>query len=153
MEVYNSKEQYLALVNEWEMWEPNDKTRKDLIRTKWRREEQDKKKKCIEEKRPWWENEEQGYASDLELNAEYDLDKITCEKVGQELGEYEEEELEDHDKKGEEEEEEEAGWEQEEDKSVGNDVDANNEHDEDNQKSASKPVREVENRRSTRQRK
>ena len=72
------------------------------------KEEQDKKKK-FEEKRPWWENEEQGYASDLELNAEYDLDKITCEKVGQELGEYEEEELEDHDKKGEEEEEEEAG--------------------------------------------
>jgi hypothetical protein len=112
-EVYNSKEQFSALVNEWEMWEPNNQTRKDPIRTKWRREEQDKKKKSgndkIEEKRPWWENEEQGYASDLELNAEYDLDKTTCEKVEQELGEYEEEELEDHDKKGEEEEEEEAG--------------------------------------------
>ncbi len=51
-------EQFLALVNGWEMWEPNDKTRKDPIRTKWRREEQDKKKKSIEEKRPWWENEE-----------------------------------------------------------------------------------------------
>ena len=104
------------------MWEPNNKTRKDPIRTKWRRGEQDKKKKSsndkIEEKRPWWENEKQGYASDLELNAEYDLDKITCEKVEQELGEYEEEELKDHDKKGEEEEEEEAGWEQEEDGSV-----------------------------------
>ncbi len=135
------------------MWEPNDKTRKDLIRTKWRREEQDKKKKKIKEKRPWQENEEQGYASDLELNAEYDLDKITCEKVGQELGEYEEEELEDHDKRGKEEDKEEAGREQEEDKSVGNDVDDNDEDDEDNQKSASKPVREVENRHSTRQRK
>ncbi len=117
-----------------------------------------KKKKSgkdrIEEKRPWWENEEQGYASDLELNAEYDLDKITCEKVEQELGEYEEEESEDHDKKGEEEEEEEeAGREQEEDGSVGNDVDDDDEDDEDNQKSASKPVREEENRRSTRQRK
>ncbi len=106
MEVYNSKEQFSALVNGWEMWEPNDKTRKDPIRTKWRREERNKKKK-IEEKRPWWENEEQGYAYDLEMNAEYDLDKITCEKLGQELGEYEEEELEDHDEKGEEEEEEE----------------------------------------------
>ncbi len=42
------------------------------------------------------------------MNAEYDLDKITCEKVVQEVGEYEEEELEDHDKKGEEEEEEAA---------------------------------------------
>ncbi len=105
MEVYNSKEQFSVMVNGWEMWEPNDKTRKDPIRTKSRREEQDKKKK-FEEKRLWWENEEQGYASDLELNAEYDLDKITCEKVGQEIGEYEEEELEDNDKKGGKEEEE-----------------------------------------------
>jgi hypothetical protein len=82
-----------------------------------------------------WENEEQGYASDLELNAEYDLDEITGEKVEQELGEYEEEELEGHDKKEEEEEEEEeaAGWEQEEDGSVGNDVDDDDEDDEDNQ--------------------
>jgi hypothetical protein len=83
-EVYNSKEQFSVPVNGWEMWELNNKTRKDPIRTKWRREEQDKKKKSgkdkIEEKRPWWENEEQGYTSDLDLNAEYDLDKITCEK-------------------------------------------------------------------------
>ncbi len=35
MEVYNSKEQFSALVNGWEMWEPNNKTRKDPIRTKW----------------------------------------------------------------------------------------------------------------------
>jgi hypothetical protein len=152
-EVYNSKEQFSELVKGWEMWEPNDKTRKDPIRTKWRREEQDKKKKSIKEKRPWWENEEQGYASDLELNAEYDLDEITCEKVGHELGEYEEEELENHDKKGEEEEEEEAGREQKEDRSVGNDVDDEDEDDEDNQKSASKPVRKVENRCLRRQRK
>ncbi len=77
-------------------------------------------------------NEEQGYASDLELNAEYDLDEITCDKVVQELGEYEEEE---------------AGREQEEDGSVHNDVDDNDEDDEDNQKYASKPVMEQENRR------
>ncbi len=55
--------------------------KKDPIRTKWRREEQDNNKKSGEEKRLWWENEEQGYASDLELNAEYDLDEITCDKV------------------------------------------------------------------------
>jgi hypothetical protein len=39
MEVYNSKEQLSVLVNGWEMWEPNNETRKDPIRTKWRREE------------------------------------------------------------------------------------------------------------------
>jgi hypothetical protein len=138
MEVYNSKEQFSALVNGWQTWEPNDKTRKDPIRTKWRREEQDNNKKSGEEKRPWWENEEQGYASDLELNAEYDLDEITCDKVVQELGEYEKEE---------------AGGEQEEDGIVQNDVDDYDEDDEDNQKYASKPVMEQENRRSSRQRK
>ena len=137
-EVYNSKEQFSALVNGWEIWEPNNKTKKDPIRTKWRREEQDNNKKSGEEKRPWWENEDQGYASDLELNAEYDLDEITCDKVVPELGEYEEEE---------------AGREQEEDGSVQNDVDDNDEDDEDNQKYASKPVMEQENHRSTRQRK
>ncbi len=72
------------------------------------------------------------------MNAEYDLDEITCEKVEQELREYEEEE---------------AGWEQEEDGSVQNDVDHDDEDDEDNQKYASKPVMEQENCRSTRQRK
>jgi hypothetical protein len=126
------------LVNGWEIWEPNNKTRKDPIRTKWRREEQDSNKKSGEEKRLWWENEEQGYAFDLELNAEYDLDKITCEKVEQELGEYKEEE---------------AGQEQKEDESVQNDVNDDDEDDEDNQKYASKPVMEQENCRSTRQRK
>ncbi len=34
MEVYNSKEQFSALVNGWEVWEPNNKTRKDPIRKK-----------------------------------------------------------------------------------------------------------------------
>ncbi len=138
MEVYNSKEQFSVLVNGWEIWEPNNKTRKDPIWTKWRREEQDNNKKSGEEKRLWWENEEQGYASDLELNAEHDLDKITCEKVEQELGEYEEEEV---------------GREQEEDGIVQNDVDDDDEDDEDYQKYASKPVMEQENCHSTRQRK
>jgi hypothetical protein len=136
-EVYNSKEQFSALINGWEIWEPNNKTRKNPIRTKWRREEQDNKKSG-EEKRPWWENEEQGYASDLKLNAEYDLDKITCDKVVQKIGEYEEEE---------------TGEEQEEDGSVQNDVDDNDEDDDNNQKYASKPVMEQENGHSTRQRK
>jgi hypothetical protein len=53
-EVYSSKEKFSALVNRWEIWEPNDKARKDPIRTKWRREEQDNNEKSGEEKRPWW---------------------------------------------------------------------------------------------------
>ncbi len=72
------------------------------------------------------------------MNAEYDLDNLTCDKVVQKLGDYEEEE---------------AGQEQEEDGSVQNDVYDNDEDDEDNQKYASKPVMEQENCHSTRQRK
>ncbi len=53
-EVYNSKEHFSALVNGWEIWEPNNKTRKDPIRTKWRMEEKDNNKKSGEEKRPCW---------------------------------------------------------------------------------------------------
>ncbi len=32
-EVYNTKEQCLALINGWENWEPKDKSKKDPIRT------------------------------------------------------------------------------------------------------------------------
>jgi len=34
-EVYNSKEEFTALVNGWEKWEPRDKRKKDAIRTVW----------------------------------------------------------------------------------------------------------------------
>ncbi len=62
------------------------------------------------------------------MNAEYDLDKITCEKVEQELGEYDEEE---------------AGQEQEEDGSVQNHVDDN---DEDDKKTKNVPVNQLWNK-------
>ncbi len=35
-DVYNTQKQLSALVNGWERWEPDDKTEKDPLRTRWR---------------------------------------------------------------------------------------------------------------------
>jgi hypothetical protein len=42
-EAYNSKEQFLALINGWENWEPKDKSKKDAIRTYWMRDKDEEK--------------------------------------------------------------------------------------------------------------
>ena len=79
--VYNSKEQFLALINGWENWEPKDKSKKDAIRTYWTRDEDEEKKmsskKNSPQKKPWWEVEDEGYDSDLDLKAEYDWEDTT----------------------------------------------------------------------------
>ncbi len=75
-EMYNSKEQFSALINGWEKWEPKDKSKKDAIRTYWTRDEDEEKKmrskKNSPQKKPWWEVEDEGYNLDLDLKAEYD---------------------------------------------------------------------------------
>jgi hypothetical protein len=38
------KELFLALVNGWERWEPDDRTKKDLIRTRWIAPGEDRRK-------------------------------------------------------------------------------------------------------------
>ena len=87
-EVYNTKEQFTALINGWENWEPKDKSRKDAIRTYWRNEERDDEKKAENiypsEEKPWWD--EGGYDSDLGLKAEYDWEDKTLTKVQKEIG-------------------------------------------------------------------
>ena len=35
MDVYKSKELFSALVNGWDRWEPEDRTKKDPIKTRW----------------------------------------------------------------------------------------------------------------------
>ena len=51
-EVYNSKEQFLALINGWENWEPKDKSKKDAIRTYWMRDKDEEKKMSSEKNSP-----------------------------------------------------------------------------------------------------
>ncbi len=61
-EVYNSREQCLALLNRWENWEPKDKSKNNPIRTYWRRDKGDVKKKSEKndshQEKPWWEVED-----------------------------------------------------------------------------------------------
>jgi hypothetical protein len=40
--VYNDKEELSDLCNKWERWEPEDKSRKNPVRTYWRRNEEQK---------------------------------------------------------------------------------------------------------------
>jgi len=65
--VYNDKDELSDLCNKWERWEPEDKSRKNPIRTYWRRNEE--QKDDIEEEEPieWWEKEQNvGYTEDDE---------------------------------------------------------------------------------------
>jgi len=53
--VYSDKDELSDLFNKWERWEPEDKSRKNPVRTYWRRNEE--QKDDIEEEEPieWWE--------------------------------------------------------------------------------------------------
>jgi hypothetical protein len=86
-EVYNSKEPFLALINGWENWEPKDKSKKDAIRTYWMRDNEEKKMSSKKNsKNPWWEVEDEGYDTDLDLKAEYDWEDKTIGKIKERLG-------------------------------------------------------------------
>jgi len=65
--VYNDKDELSDLCNKWKRWEPEDKSRKNPVRTYWRRNEE--QKDDIEEEEPieWWEQEQHvGYTEDDE---------------------------------------------------------------------------------------
>lgn len=65
--VYSDKDELSDLFNKWERWEPEDKSRKNPVRTYWRRNEE--QKDDIEEEEPieWWEEEQNvGYTEDDE---------------------------------------------------------------------------------------
>jgi hypothetical protein len=89
IEVYNSKEQFLV-INGWENWEPKDKSTKDAIRTYWTRDKDEEKKMSSKKNspqiKPWWEVEDEGYDSDLDLKAEYDWEDTTVGKIKERLG-------------------------------------------------------------------
>ena len=55
--MYSDKDELSDLFNKWEQWEPEDKSRKNPVRTYWRRDEE--QKDDIEEEEPieWWEEE------------------------------------------------------------------------------------------------
>ena len=65
--MYNDKEELSDLCNKWERWESEDKSRKNPVRTHWRRNEEQKDDIEEEEQNEWWEQElNVGYREDDE---------------------------------------------------------------------------------------
>ncbi len=85
-EVYNPKKEFTVLINGWEKWEPKDKSKKNAIRTVWRTPDGRKSDgESPQEKKHWWEKEREGYDTDMNLKAEFDLDEDVVRKaVGKE---------------------------------------------------------------------
>ena len=70
--VYNDKEELSDLCNKWERWEPEDKSRKNPVRTYWRRSEEQKDDIEEEEEVKWWVEQNVGYYND-ESDQERDI--------------------------------------------------------------------------------
>ena len=71
-QVYNDKDEFSDLCNKWEQWEPEDKSRKNPIRTYWR--DNEKEKDDIREEDPvveWWEAENMGYTEETDEEPEF----------------------------------------------------------------------------------
>ncbi len=75
--VYNDKDELSDLCNKWEQWEPDNKSRKNPVRTYWKRNEETKDDIEEEEQNEWWEQEQNvGYyrEDDDELDFYWDDD-------------------------------------------------------------------------------
>ena len=70
--VYNDKDELSDLCNKWERWEPEDKSRKNPVRTYWRRSEEQKDDIDEEEEVKWWVEQNVGYYND-ESDQERDI--------------------------------------------------------------------------------
>ena len=71
--VYTNKDEFLEVCNKWEQWEPEQKSRKDPVRTFWRELEEEKLNDTTEEASvdEWWERENMGYTDVTEREPEF----------------------------------------------------------------------------------
>ena len=69
--MYNDKEELSDLCNKWEQWEPENKSRKNPVRTYWRRNDEEKDDIEEEEEVKWWEEQNVGYTEVSEGGAEF----------------------------------------------------------------------------------
>jgi len=96
-EIYNDKEQFSVLMNGWEIWEPNDKSKKDTVRTYWSLEEEEiSSEKNVPQKKDWWEKEE-GYDTDSKVNTEFLWEEKTKQIIKDRMGVGDEESDDDSD--------------------------------------------------------
>ena len=65
--VYNDKDEFSDLCNKWEQWEPEDKSRKNPIRTNWRNNTVEENTMMEEDAvEDWWEAENMGYTEETD---------------------------------------------------------------------------------------
>ena len=71
--VYTNKDEFSEVCNKWEQWEPEQKSRKDPVRTFWRELEEEKLNDTTEEASvdEWWERENMGYTDVTEREPEF----------------------------------------------------------------------------------
>ena len=74
--VYSDKDELSNLCNKWEQWEPEDKSRKNPVRTYWRNnEEQKDDDEEDDQNESWWEQDENfGYDDESDAVPEFDWD-------------------------------------------------------------------------------
>jgi hypothetical protein len=70
--VYNDKDEFSDLCNKWEQWEPEDKSRKNPIRTNWRNNKVEQNTMMEEDAvEDWWEAENMGYTEETDDEPEF----------------------------------------------------------------------------------
>jgi hypothetical protein len=74
--VYSDRDELSNLCNKWEQWEPEDKSRKNPVRTYWRNnEEQKDDDEEDDQNESWWEQDENfGYDDESDAVPEFDWD-------------------------------------------------------------------------------
>jgi hypothetical protein len=86
-DVYNTGKQFSALANGWEMWEPDDKAKKDPLRMQWRNppdEKNSRKKGKSDNNKGWWEDKEDGYSLDKffkDLDCDYEIGEDIAKRI------------------------------------------------------------------------
>ncbi len=74
-DVYNSKELFSKLNNGWERWEPRDGVSKQALKTWWKKTElRESTSTDVREDKQEWYNMDDGYTSDMGVNAEWEMD-------------------------------------------------------------------------------
>jgi hypothetical protein len=85
--LYNDKAKFSVLINGWETWEPKDKNKKNALRTYWSNEEEDmSSEKTGTQKKAWWEQEDEGYNTDSNVNTEFQWEDKTKRIIKERMG-------------------------------------------------------------------
>jgi hypothetical protein len=87
--VYNNKDELLDLCNKWEQWEPEDKSRKNPIRTYWWKNEEEIDDMMEEEPVEWWEQQNLGYTEESDAEPDFYWDADVRDEIGGDNDNYE----------------------------------------------------------------